>query len=218
MIIASRPSDLPESGHYASAHLSLLRNEYAYYLTNAIISPWARGSAQTFAGAMVANRTMYGGFGIPFWFIGILHRMECDADPECQIANGEPWNRVTRLVPKGLGPWNSFAESVPDILADYAKPTNWGFDLRALDPMDIPACLYRLESWNGFGAREMRNPNTTPANAPPYIYSGAECDDQILFEKGKDVSDGQFDPEAPSTQIGVLALLIALKSQGAIDA
>lgn len=216
--LITRPTDLPPSGHYASTHLSLLRNEYAYYLANAIISPWARVTAQTFAGSMVANRTMYGGHGLPFWFIGILHRMECDANPECQIANGEPWNRVTRLVPRGLGPWSSFAESIPVILDDYAKPANWGIDLRTLDPTDLPACLYRLESWNGFGAREMHGElNTTPPNSPPYIYSGSECDGHVLFVKGKDVTDNHFDPEAKSTQVGVLALMLALKSQGVIN-
>lgn len=214
--MTARPIDLPTSGHYTSSRLSVLRNEYAYYLDNALISPWARAQAQTYAAFMGANRSAYGGFGVPYWFIGILHRMECDADMSCQIANGQPWNETTTLVPAGLGPWFSFRESVLEILADYAKPKNWGFDLRLLDPTDLPACIYRLESWNGFGAREMAEVNTTPPNSPPYIYSGSECGGQVLFVCGKDVSDGEFDPEAKSTQVGILALMLALKSQGVI--
>jgi lysozyme family protein len=159
---------------------------------------------------------MYGGFGVPFWFLGIIHRMEGDADPLKQIANGQPWDQKTTIDPRGLGPWASFAESVPDILANYASPDSWGFDLTKIDSDNYPQWLFRCLTWNGLAYNKLTDPNTVPANATPYLYSGTQIGVNPLYVSGKYTSDGSFDPKAKSQQVGVLALMLALKSMGAI--
>jgi lysozyme family protein len=43
--------------------------------------------------------------GVPWAFPACIHELECDCNFQRQILNGEKIDRVTRLVPKGLGPW-----------------------------------------------------------------------------------------------------------------
>ena len=62
--------------------------------------------------------------------------------------------------------------------------------------------LYLLEKYNGFGYRNM-------GKATPYLWSFSN-----LYEKGKYVADGRFDPEAVSKQCGAGVMLKALLDQG----
>jgi len=62
----------------------------------------------------------------------------------------------------------------------------------------MPHMLYFLEKYNGFGYRMRRVPS-------PYLWSFSN-----LYEKGKFVQDGRFDPEAVSKQCGAALMLKAV--------
>src|SRR5262245_63583168 len=59
----------------------------------------------------VATRT-----GVPWFVIAALHNRESDADFGTYLGNGEPLDRVTRLVPKGRGPFETWEEGAIDAL------------------------------------------------------------------------------------------------------
>ena len=218
--IIARPGDLPPGGHYASTKLQTLTKEYLYYALTGQIEAWAIVGATEAAKFNYANKALYDGFAPPWWVLGILDRMEGNADPANQIANGERWDTKSKNVPAGLGPYTSKRASIQPILDNYAQPSSWNVDLAAKDWTDLGWCFWFMNSWNGFGAQELPNAlgqNTSPSNASPDIYSGSEdANGMPLFICGKDTSDNNFDPLAKSDQVGVLAQYLALKQLGFI--
>jgi lysozyme family protein len=62
--------------------------------------------------------------------------------------------------------------------------------------------LYLLEKYNGFGYRKMGKPT-------PYLWSFCN-----LYEKGKYVADGRFDPKIISKQCGAAIMVKALIDRG----
>lgn len=128
--------------------------------------------------------------GIKWYMVAVIHEMECSQSFSCYLGNGQLLSKVTTIVPKGRGPFASFEEGAMDALklqgAD--KITDWS----------MGHILYFLEGYNGYGYVK-RGINS------PYLWSGSNH-----YIKGKYVSDGKFDPEAVSAQIGVALLLQAL--------
>jgi lysozyme family protein len=62
----------------------------------------------------------------------------------------------------------------------------------------VPHMLFLLERYNGFGYRSRGVPT-------PYLWSLSN-----LYEKGKFVADGVFDPAAVSKQCGAAVMLKAV--------
>jgi len=62
--------------------------------------------------------------------------------------------------------------------------------------------LHLLESFNGFGYRPFKVPT-------PYLWSFSN-----LYEKGKYVRDGEYDPNAVSQQCGAAVILKAGRNSG----
>lgn len=129
---------------------------------------------------------------IPWYFVGLVHLMECTLSFRHHLHNGDPLSRRTVHVPagrpvKGKPPF-TFLESAVDALVFQGlhNETDWS----------IEKMLYRLEGYNGYGYRQYHN---MPS---PYLWAGSN-----LYVKGKYVSDGKFDPEAVSTQIGTALIL-----------
>ena len=66
---------------------------------------------------LTVNQARYKGIttktGVPWFVIAVIHEREAGYDPQFtrNIANGETWNRQTKLVPKGRGPFGSFEET-----------------------------------------------------------------------------------------------------------
>jgi lysozyme family protein len=134
---------------------------------------------------------------IPYYFIGIIHNMECGLDFGQHLHNGDSLKSRTVSVPKGrpIEPPESsrgysFFESAIDALKmkEYDKKESW----------TLPEILYRLESYNGWGYYH-KNINS------PYLWAGTN-----LYTKGKYVSDGVFDENAVSKQIGSAAIISLL--------
>ena len=69
----------------------------------------------------------------------------------------------------------------------------------------LPRTLHRLEAFNGFGYRRYGRPS-------PYLWSFS-----TLYERGKFVADGRYDPRARSQQCGTATMLKLLDLAGELD-
>jgi lysozyme family protein len=122
--------------------------------------------------------------------IAVLHRRESDADFDTYLGNGEPLNRVTRLVPKGRGPFTG-----PDAFEKGA------IDALHLDGLDevpdwrLEKILYYCEVFNGAGYANRGLPS-------PYVWGGTNQQ-----RPGKYVADGVFDPNTMDRQPGCAPIL-----------
>ena len=120
-------------------------------------------------------------------FIGAIHYMECNRNWSRCLHNGEKWNRVTTLTPKGIGPFASWEDSTINALSTVKKYIEYNI---------LESYLYAAERHNGFGYY-------FKGNNSPYIFSGTN-----KWTKGKFISDGIYDSEARSSQIGIATILI----------
>ncbi len=128
--------------------------------------------------------------GVTWPHVAVLHRRESDADFNTYLGNGEPLNRVTRLVPKGRGPFSSFLAGAIDAIAidGLDKVIDWRLE----------KILYYCEIFNGLGY-EFRN---LPS---PYIWGGTNQQ-----KPGKYISDGEFDQNVMDTQPGCAPILLMI--------
>lgn len=133
--------------------------------------------------------------GMKWWCVGAIHELECAQNFNCYLGNGQPFNKVTTIVPKGRGAFAHFNDGAIDALrlegAD--KITDWS----------IGNVLYFLEGFNGYGYSLYKGINS------PYLWSGSD-----KYKSGKYISDHVYDPKAVSTQIGTALLIKDLDSQG----
>jgi lysozyme family protein len=138
---------------------------------------------------------------LPWYAIGIAHYMEANCDFTAHIHCGdslkhrtvnEPIGRPLADPNAGKGMAYTWQESCLDwmIMKGWNKWKDWG----------IPDILYRLEANNGFGYRKREVPT-------PYLWSYTS-----IYVKGKYVSDGKFDENAVSKQVGAAILLKILSS------
>lgn len=144
---------------------------------------------------MIANKERYAAIarrfvnpGLKWWLIAVIHEMECSQNFNKYLGNGQDLNIRTTMVPIGRGPFGSFEEGAVDALklqgAD--KITDWSID----------NVLHFLEGYNGYGYSKYKGINS------PYLWSGSN-----YYTSGKYVSDGNYDPNAVSQQIGVALML-----------
>lgn len=131
--------------------------------------------------------------GVPWWFIGIIHSLECSCDFKKHLHNGDPLTARTTRVPKGRPktgkPPFSWHDSAVDALQmkGYHKITDWSPE----------KALYLLEKYNGWGYRK----DSVNINSP-YLWSGTNH-----YTKGKFVKDHVFSKTAVSKQIGAAILM-----------
>lgn len=150
---------------------------------------------------MVANKSRYRAVSHKFptpirWYhVALLHEMEAEQDFTKYLGNGQSLNRVTTIKPKGRGPFNSFEEGAVDAIIHTGldKVTDWS----------VGNTLYKLEGFNGYGYEIYHN------ILSPYIWSGSNH-----YVAGKYTSDGHFDPNAVSQQIGIALLYKHLEDIG----
>ena len=173
-----------------SLRLSDLKPEYQQLWTSATIRDSWQDRANEVAKAVQANQARYeviqAKIGVPWWFVGGLHNMECGLDFSQCLHNGEPFNQVTTLEPSGRGPFDSWEDAAIDALTLK--------DFHHTKDRSIAAWLWRAELFNGFGYR-MKDCLT------PYLWSGTQH-----YTSGKYVADGRYDPDAVSQQVGVAAI------------
>lgn len=142
----------------------------------------------------IANKARYQNIeqmtNVPWVMVAVLHRRESDANFNTYLGNGEPLNRVTRLVPKGRGPFASFEAGAIDALKydGLDKVKDW-----RLEKM-----LWYCEKYNGLGYEKRGLPS-------PYVWGGTN-----IQKPGKYVADGQFDPNAFDSQPGCAPMIWAI--------
>lgn len=129
--------------------------------------------------------------GIPWYFIAIVHQMECSGKFSGHLHNGDPLTARTKHVPKNHPKNGNPPFSWEDSAEDALK-------LRKLDQWSdwsVPGILFQLEGYNGFGYRKRKLYS-------PYLWSYSNH-----YQKGKFVADGRYDSNAVSKQIGAAVLL-----------
>ena len=143
--------------------------------------------------ATVATKT-----GVPWDVIAVIHYRESSNDFAGVLHNGQKiigTGRKTTLVPKGRGPFTSWEQAAIDALNNCAPYAGKNKDWSLANTLDV------LERYNGLGYRTKGLPS-------PYLWAGTD-----QYAKGKYVADGKYDPNHVDQQLGVAALLIALRGQ-----
>lgn len=138
---------------------------------------------------------------VPWYFVGIIHGMECGFDFNKHLHNGDPLKFRTVQVPNGRPQiWNppmDWQSSAVDALRydKFADLTDW----------DLARMLYRWEAYNGWRSRLLYNINT------PYLWSFSNH-----YTKGKFVADNVWDANAVSKQCGAAVMLKMIVDSGLI--
>lgn len=184
-----------------------LRLQYQTLFNGCVINPAHLGTVDGIVSRILPNQARYQSvavpLGIPWYFVAVIHNMESGLRFDRHLHNGDPLTARTVQVPAGRLPDGqppfTWEQSAVDALTfeGFASLTDWS----------LPAILYRLEKYNGFGYR-----NRTPPIMTPYLWSFSN-----QYTSGKSVADRQFDPSAVSTQCGAALILLQMRQNGVID-
>lgn len=197
---AAARSGLPAGlGPPASAtDFTSLKDEYAAWYAACQLRPERKGELAYYLKRLTQGQAIYQQVGkelnIPWVFIGITHGMECGFNFKAHLHNGDPLSARTVQVPKARpatgNPPFTWSQSARDALIykGYHQVSDWS----------VPHMLHLFERYNGMGYRRRGVPT-------PYLWSYSN-----LYEKGKFVADGRFNPEAVSKQCGAALMLKAV--------
>jgi lysozyme family protein len=155
---------------------------------------------------IVANQARYAaavaGTRVPWWFVAVVHCMECSMRFDQHLHNGDPLSGRTVQVPSGRpaagAPPFTWEQSARDAIQfeRLDRVTDWS----------LPNVLFSWHRYNGINNEYKRRGIPTP-----YLWSGS-----THYKKGKYVRDGVFDPEFVSGQLGAAVILKALVDLGAV--
>jgi lysozyme family protein len=176
-----------------------LQAEYEAYYAACTVRPEHAGNVAYYVKQLERGRPVYAQVGedlngIPWMFIGVIHGMECGFNFAGHLHNGDSLQGRTVRVPAGRPP----AGSPPFTWRQSAVDAMTMKRFHEVGDWSAPHMLYLLEKYNGFGYRMRRLPT-------PYLWSFSN-----LYEKGKFVQDGRYDPEAVSKQCGAALMLKAV--------
>lgn len=150
--------------------------------------------------------------GVPWCVAAIIHQLEGDGDFTTCLHNGDPLPGPTTHEPRGRGPFPDWESAAIDAIQMKTKRVGLGWDVATPgvdgvkpEAWTVEAMLYFLERWNGWGYML----NHDDINSP-YLWAGTNH-----YERGKYASDGLYDPNLVSQQVGGAALLRALIDSGA---
>ena len=191
-----------------STKFPTIKNEYQEMWNAAVVRPAWSGRAGAVADKLIAQKARYekvsGKVGVTPWYVvGAIHNLEASLNFNAHLHNGDPLTARTvheppgrPIAPPANGQKYTWEESAIDALRikDFHGATDWS----------LQRILFRLEGYNGFGPRMRAAPTA-------YLWSGTD-----MYERGKFVSDGVWDPNAVSQQVGCVAILKALIAKGAI--
>ena len=144
----------------------------------------------------VTNRT-----GVPWFMVAVIEVLETGGNFNAHLHNGDPLTDRTVHVPVGrpkVGvPPFTWEDSATDAMTMYgwATWTDWS----------AAGCLYLLESYNGFGYRNLNV-------LSPYLWSFS-----TYYTSGKYASDGVYDPKEVSEQCGGAVLIRRMAELGIIN-
>jgi lysozyme family protein len=145
------------------------------------------------ADAKQRYRTVAAKTTVPWAIIAVIHEREASQSWKANLAQGDPWNKVSIHVPRGRGPFKAWEEAAIDALTDCAPhAARWS-------DWSIGGVLTLLEQYNGLGYAARGRPS-------PYVWASTD-----QYVKGKYVADGHYDPNAVDHQLGCAALLARMK-------
>lgn len=130
--------------------------------------------------------------GIPAVLIAAIHFRESSGNFDTYLHNGEALGQVTTLVPEGIL-FYDWEEAAVHALAmkDYVSE-----DLGMTeDTTDLAAMATFAEYYNGLGYHNMGEESA-------YVYSGTD-----VYDGGRYVADGEYDPNSFDSRPGILALI-----------
>lgn len=174
--------------------------------TMEIRAEW-RDDAEFAARKAVENQKRYAavvsGTTVPWWFVAIVHCMECGFKFDRHLLNGDPLSGRTVRVPANQPPFGS-----PPY--DWETAARYAMTYEELDKItdwSLPNVLNRWHRYNGVKNEYQRRKIPTP-----YLWSGC-----YHYDKGKYTRDRYFDPEVPSKQVGAAIILKTLIEMGAVS-
>jgi lysozyme family protein len=185
-----------------SLRLRDLKPEYQRLWNICQIKPENLNQAQEIVEKICSNRRRYRAvqrqINVPWYFIGVIHNMESSLKFTKHLHNGNSLKKRTVNVPSGrpvaepINGWEigyTWEESAIDALTlkEFDQVKDWS----------LAAQLWQIEKYNGFGYRMYH-----PEVLSPYLWSATN-----FYTQGKYTSDGKWDGNAVSAQIGVVALL-----------
>lgn len=147
-----------------------------------------------YAAYAIAHKDIYESIqtrtGVLWYHTAVLHRREADGDFGTYLGNGQSINRVTSLVPKGRGPFKSFADGAVDAerLDGLSSVLDWRLE----------KILYFCELFNGTGYYARGIPS-------PYLWGGTN-----IQRPGKFVADHEFSYTEMDQQPGCAPMLAAI--------
>ena len=130
--------------------------------------------------------------GVPQIVMAASFERESSSNFMCSPAQGDRWDRVSRHVPRGRGPFHSWAAAAIDAYhldhLDAIGAANWSWER---------AC-FEEELFNGFGYR-------LHGVHSPYLWAGSTA-----YTRAKYTGDGHYDPRAIDTQLGVIPMMFRM--------
>lgn len=137
---------------------------------------------------------------VPWWLLGCIDDREEGFNHRGYLGNGDPWNKKTVHVPRGRGPFKSWSDGAIDAI----HISGWDI-LPSGHHWDTVTCLFKAEAFNGEGYehRGLRS---------PYVFGATN-----MQQRGKYTSDGHWDGNAWDVQVGMAAIMLALKQFHGVD-
>ena len=181
-----------------------LAGEYAHYLSIAKIT--RPGPVHAGVDEIMKVIASYEATGkltnIPTAWIGPTDCRESDCNPHCGIGQGDRFDRVSRHVPAGKGPFSSKADA-DEYYLHYDKIDV----LRGTPAWTLPYMCFDWEHWNGWGPR-------AHGRLSGYLWSCTSLYDPLRYGGhglgGKYVADGKWSGETVDPQPGAVALYLEL--------
>jgi len=192
-----------------SIHFEDLKEEYKEFFDTCVIDPEYKDTIQYYITRFKKYKERYiitgHSLGIPWYFIGILHSLECGFNFTTHFHNGDPLTGRTVHVPVGR-PKHPPMQDGSYRWEDSAIDALTGKNFHKNEDWSTANQLYMFERFNGFGYRLYQD------MATPYLWSFSNH-----YVKGKYGSDRKYDPELVSKQPGAVVLLLSLMENKLID-
>jgi lysozyme family protein len=173
--------------------------------TLTINADWQK-QATAIAKKIVTNQARYAaavaGTSVPWWFVAVVHSMECSMRFDQHLHNGDSLSGRTTHVPQDRPPTGS----PPFTWEQSARDAIQHERLERITDWSLPNVLFHWHRYNGINNEYKRRGIPTP-----YLWSGS-----AHYRKGKYVADGEFNAEAVSQQVGAAVVLKALVDLGAV--
>ena len=127
---------------------------------------------------------------VPWWIVAVIHEREASQNFNLGLAQGDPWNKISVHIPRGIGPFKGFVDAAVfalDRCAPYAS--NW-------KDWSIGGALTLLILYNGTGYEQYHD------EPSPYDWGATNIE-----QEGKYVADGKWSATVWDAQVGCAAMI-----------